>query len=173
MSEGNWFKATSPSDRSGDILVSFDAKWRDLLTHQSLGCIVRRRYPKSFSPRRMYIYIGSPHSHLIGFVDVNDLCTITPKEGFQILAKTGLAKGELDAYFRGYERIGCYAVSPLALFKQPLPLDTLRARSGFSPPQSFVALSERASDWLAQQELVESPRNSHRKHHAIQKVTGS
>ena len=157
MSERNWFKADSIAERSRDILVSFDSKWRDLLMGHSIECIVRRRYPKSFSPRRMYFYVGSPHSELIGFADVNDLRTITFNEGLQILGKTGLTRRELDSYFSGYEGLGCYALSRTTIFKQSLSLETLRTRSGFSPPQSFVALSQRASDWLAQQEPVELP----------------
>lgn len=170
MSEHNWFKAKSPTERSGDILVSFDSKWRHLLKGRTIEYVVRRRYPKSFSPRRMYLYVGSPHSELIGFANVNELRTITLKEGLQILGKTSLTKRELDSYFGGYEEIGCYTVSPTTLFKQPLSLDVLRTRSGFSPPQSFVALSERASDWLAQEQLVQAPHDG-RKHQAIKKVT--
>jgi predicted transcriptional regulator len=171
MSERNWFKATSPANRSGDILVSFDAKWLQVFTQGSVESIVRRRYPKSFAPRRMYLYIGSPHSCLIGFVNINGLRSIAPQDAEQIISSTNLTTNELNSYFAGYERIGCYAVSPVALFRSALSLDTLRVASGFSPPQSFVALSRRASDWLAQQELVGPPRDR-RKERTSSKVTG-
>jgi predicted transcriptional regulator len=160
MSKHNWFKATSPSDRSGDILVSFDSKWRDSLSGSAIRDVVRRRYPKSFSPRRMYLYVGAPDSVLIGFADVNEVRTITRKDGIKLLARTGLTRREFDSYFAGYEILGCYAVSRTTLFKQPLSLEFLRSRSGFSPPQSFVALSQRASDWLAQQTIVGPPQDS-------------
>ena len=152
MSKRNWFRADSLDERSGDILVSFDSKWRDRLKSRVIEYVLRRRYPKSFSPRRMYLYVGAPHSELIGFVHVNALRTISLNEGIRILANTGLTTRELESYFTGYEDLGCYAVSPATFFKQPLSLETLRTGSGFSPPQSFVALSQRASDWLAQQE---------------------
>jgi predicted transcriptional regulator len=119
----------------------------------------------------MYVYVGAPHSEVIGFSNINDLRMITAKEGLQILAKVGLTRNELASYFSGYDKIGCYAVSPPALFKQPLSLEALRSRSGFSPPQSFVALSRRASEWLALRELGQWPRGT-REHQAIWKVKG-
>lgn len=171
MSERNWFKADSIAERSGDILVSFDSKWRDLLMGNSIEYIVRRRYPKSFSPRRMYLYVGSPHSELIGFADIGQLRTITFNEGLQVLGEAGLTRYDLDSYFSGYEGLGCYALSGTTIFKQPLSLEALRSHSGFSPPQSFVALSQRASDWLAQQEPIELP-GERRKRQIARKTMG-
>lgn len=119
----------------------------------------------------MYLYVGSPHSELIGIADIGELRTITLDEGLQILGKTGLTRYELDSYFSGYEDLGCYTLSGTTIFKQPLSLEALRTRSGFSPPQSFVALSQRASDWLAQQEAVELP-SVRRKRRVSRKTMG-
>jgi predicted transcriptional regulator len=170
MRERNWFRADSLHERSGDILVSFDSKWLDRLRGGAVERIVRRRYPKSFSPRRMYLYVAAPHSELIGFVYVNALHTIVLNEGIRLLTKTGLTRDELESYFTGYENLGCYAVSPTTLLKPALSLEALRAGSGFSPPQNFVALSRRASDWLAQQPTESSAPGCRPK--TTSKVTG-
>ena len=160
MSDRKWFKAQSAAERSGNILVSFDARWRDSMSSGRIHYVLRRRYPKSFRPHRMYLYIGSPHSQLVGFTSINEVRPINFKEGLRILVASGLTRRELASYFSGYEKVGCYVISSVAVFKQPLALETLRARSGFVPPQSFVALSERASKWLAQQELVQPARDA-------------
>ena len=159
MSDRKWFRAQSAAERSGDILVSFDARWRDSMSSGRIRYVLRRRYPKSFRPHGMYLYISSPHSQLIGFTSINEVRPIDFKKGLRILVASGLTRQELASYFSGYDNVGCYVISPVAVFKQPLALETLRATSGFVPPQSFVALSERASEWLAQQELVQPARD--------------
>jgi predicted transcriptional regulator len=157
MSPNNWFKASSPAERSGDILVSFDSHWHDLLREGTIEYVVRRRYPKAFSPRRMFFYVGAPHSELIGVSSIKQLRAINFKAGLRILGKSGLTRRDLESYLSGYPEIGCYDVSRITLFKQALSLEALRSRSGFSPPQSFVALSRRASDWLDQQDMIDLP----------------
>lgn len=148
MSKHNWFRAGSPVERSGDILVSFDPQWHDLLGDSSIDYVVRRRYPKAFSPRRMFVYIGAPYSELIGFCAIKNLREITLKQALGLLPRSGLTREDLEAYFLGYREIGCYSISHVSLFRTPLSLEILRSRSGFSPPQSFVSLSCRASSWL-------------------------
>ncbi|TKB63230.1 MAG: hypothetical protein E8D47_13115 [Nitrospira sp.] len=150
MNKHNWFRAESPVERSGDILVSFDPQWRDLLRDSSIGFVVRRRYPKVFLPRRMFVYICAPYSELIGFCSIKKLRRINLREGLQILGQSGLTREDLEAYFLGYEEIGCYSISHISLFRTPLSLESLRNQAGFSPPQSFVSLSRRASGWLDQ-----------------------
>ena len=138
MSDKKWFKAQSAAERSGDILVSFDARWRDSMSSGRIHYVLRRRYPKSFRPHRMYLYIGSPHSQLIGFTSINEVRPINFKEGLRILVASGLTRRELASYFSGYEKVGCYVISSVAVFKQPLALEILRARSGFVPPKALL-----------------------------------
>ena len=158
MNQRNWFKASTPSERSGDILVSFDARWRAPLIEHPISSVLRRRVPKSFAPRRMYLYVGSPHSHILGHADVKDVSSLSLQEGLRALPTTGVTESELRAYFTGYPNIGCYLIGPVVTFARPLSRQELHAQSGFSPPQSFVALSFRASEWLAQHALSVPPR---------------
>ena len=151
MSKLNWFKADTPDDRSQDILVSFSSRWNDLLRNGSINLVFRRRYPKTLGAKRMFIYVGSPYSEIIGFSIIKDIKPMTFTEGIRLLDKAQITKPELEMYFQGYSSVGGYRVSKITLFDSPVSLQTLRGESGFSPPQSFVFLSKRASIWLDQQ----------------------
>ena len=148
MKADNWFKAATSEDRSGDILVSFDPSWLNALRSGSIKYVLRRRYPKTFVPQQMYLYVGRPHSKLIGFARVLALRDVTHSQAALLERHTGLTTEQLNTYFGKYGKLGCYVLSSVTLYAEPLTYVQLREQSGFSPPQSFVALSRRASEWL-------------------------
>lgn len=162
MIGNNWFKAKTNEERSGDILVSFASRWKAPLVDKGVEFIFRRRFPTSFSPCRMFFYIGAPYSELIGYSFIKKVTRINLSEALELVDGACITRDELEKYFQGYGEIGCYQVYDITLFKAPISLADLRGETGFSPPQSFVSLSMQAMRWLDEKPIYK-PKGYH--HH--------
>jgi predicted transcriptional regulator len=148
MSEFNWFKAQTALDRSRDILIPFSSKWNGPLRTGSVSHIFRRRYPKAFCPKRAFVYVASPFSEILGMFQIAHLKPVTLSEALQLAQSAAISEAELRVYFTGYQSIGCYSVGDISLFRNPVTLATLRGVCRFYPPQGFISLSQKASEWL-------------------------
>lgn len=148
MSNSISFKSQSASERSGDILVSFSSRWIDRLRGSSPRYIFRRRVPSSFVPRRVYVYVASPISEIIGFFTVKKIQQIVLSDALKISSEALIDVEELKKYFCGYDSVGCYIVQENLIFDEPIKLSELREHFVFFPPQSFVALSDGSSNWI-------------------------
>jgi predicted transcriptional regulator len=148
MSELNWFKAQTALDRSGDVLIPFSSKWHNPLRTGSITHIFRRRYPKAFFPKRAFVYVASPFSEILGMFSIAQLKQVSLSEALQLAQSAAISEAELRVYFDGYQSIGCYSVGDISLFRKPVTLGTLRDVCRFYPPQGFISLSQKASEWL-------------------------
>ena len=54
----------------------------------------------------------------------------------------------MNDYFEGYDEIGLFVLDQFEEITNPIELTELKQEAGFNPPQSFVALSHRASGFL-------------------------
>ncbi|MDR7033108.1 hypothetical protein [Mesorhizobium sp. BE184] len=148
MSNPMPFKSQSESERSGDILVSFSSRWIDRLRGNFPNYIFRRRVPSSFVPKRVFVYVASPISEIIGFFNAKYIQQITLPEALNIASEAQIDADELKKYFRGYNTVGCYAIHDNMIFDEAIKLSELREHFDFFPPQSFVALSYESSGWI-------------------------
>lgn len=148
MIQKNWFKANSPDDRSGDILVSFSNEWFKRIDGRDISAVFRRRTPRAFTTNRLFIYLGSPASCLVGFANVRELLEIDLNGALALAKQAGLIETDIRNYFSGRDTIGCYRIGEIFLFNKVIPLIKLRKSAGFTPPQSFLFLSKKASHWL-------------------------
>ncbi|CAA6606101.1 hypothetical protein MTBLM1_80017 [Rhodospirillaceae bacterium LM-1] len=139
----------SPNSRTSEVLVTFSAKWRDPLLSGSIKCVLRRRYPKSLVPTRMYLYIAAPFSQVIGVSNIARLMDVSIAKAKTLQEKTRVDDEELNQYFDGYDKVGCYFIDETDLFYPPIHLEVLRESWSFYPPQSFVSLSREAVQWFA------------------------
>ena len=57
-------KATSPETRSDAIVVSFHAGYFDDVINGVITAVIRKRIPRSASPRWLYFYFNAPRSVL-------------------------------------------------------------------------------------------------------------
>lgn len=144
----NWFKAENDNDRSGDILVSFDAKWDAGFKNENIRYVFRKRVPTAFKPKDMYIYISSPIKTLIGRARIKSVKKLPADNSLEFAKGAAISQEELKEYIGTYEEVGIYEIDRIHLFSCPVPLDYLQSKTGFTPPQSFVALSHRASELL-------------------------
>lgn len=148
MSSSETFKAQTAEQRSEDILVSFASKWRMPLLNNAINCVFRRKYPKTFAPNRLLIYLAAPQSEIVGYFEIKDLRSIKIDEALALRSVSGVSDQELKDYYQGYEETGCYTVRKAKIYDSPIKLALLRSEWGFYPPQSFVSLSISASAWV-------------------------
>jgi len=148
MSNSNWFKANSDDNSSGSIVVSFSSHWEDKLRSGEVSLVFRRRFPKSFTAKKLYIYIGSPESKLIGVANIDSIDLFSLQQAFKQRDRAAISKSELEQYFKGYEEVGGYWLSDISLFDNPLSFQYVNDQTGFTPPQSFVRVSSKANQWL-------------------------
>ena len=148
MSTETSFKGSS-NNRTSEVLVTFSAKWREPLLSDSIKCVLRRRYPKSIVPTRMYLYVAAPFSQVIGVSKITQIKDVDLAKAKKLHEKTRLGETELVKYFEGYDKIGCYFIEDTEIFQTAISLESLRKSWPFYPPQSFVSLSREAVQWLA------------------------
>lgn len=148
MSTEKSFKG-SLNSRTSEVLVTFSAKWIEPLLSGSIRCVLRRRYPKSIVPTRMYLYIAAPFSQVIGVSNITRIMDVDLAKAKTLQEKTQVGEKELVQYFGGYKTIGCYFIERPEIFHPAIHLEALRESWSFYPPQSFVSLSREAVEWLA------------------------
>ncbi len=148
MNTGASFKGSS-SNRTSEVLVTFSAKWRAALLSGAIKCVLRRRYPKSIVPTRMYLYVAAPFSQLIGVSMITQTIDVDLTNARALQEKTQVSESVLTQYFEGYKTIGCYFIEKPLLFDPAIDLNELRDIWSFYPPQSFVSLSREAVQWLS------------------------
>ena len=150
MRDSNWFKGESSEHYSGSIVVSFSTAWQKRNNLQAASLVFRKRVPTTFSVRKMYLYIGSPHSRIVGFASVTSIDKYTLSEALAARGRANISELDLVQYFGRSETIGGYNIGLITEFSEPLLLPYLKREAGFVPPQSFVRVSKEAEKWLMQ-----------------------
>lgn len=147
MSTEKSFKG-SLNSRTSEVLVTFSAKWIEPLLSGAIKCVLRRRYPKSIVPTRMYIYVAAPFSQIIGVSSIKKVVDVDLTKANELKECTHVGEKDLVQYFNGYETVGCYFIEKPQIFHPAIHLEALRESWSFYPPQSFVSLSREAVEWL-------------------------
>jgi predicted transcriptional regulator len=137
----NQLKATTNDDASEAIVVSFDAKWGEILQQKHLTRVFRKRAPRNVGPSYMYIYIGTPVRALIGRCEVFGLDWLPTKEAIALFSEGAISEDDLRRYASTYEKLAVYTVGPIQVCRSPLSFSFLQEQFTFSPPQSFFVLS--------------------------------
>jgi len=148
MRSSNWFKAESPDDSSDSVVVSFASHWESKIVAGEVSLVFRRRFPKSFQAKRMYLYVGSPRSSLVGVAAIERTEDFSLEDALAECESAAISQVELEKYFKGYEKIGGYHLSDICFFEDALSLAYVSEETGFTPPQSFVRVSKDADQWL-------------------------
>lgn len=138
----NELKANSSDDSSEAIVISFDAKWGEILKQSSVTRVFRKRAPRSITPRFIYVYIGAPVSALIGRCEVSALEWLPTKEALTLASDGAISEDELRRYAGDYDALAVYTVDPIEACRSPLSFSHLQETFAFSPPQSFFVLSK-------------------------------
>ena len=139
-------RATTPTEKSDSIVVSFSAEWYAHLIEQDLGAVIRKRIPKSNAFRWLYFHINSPISAICGRAPITELSNIHAHEAPAIADQLKLSAAEIDAYVGTASHIGCYRIGRIELCTKPISLEALTQRLSYFPPQSFFILSTKAKN---------------------------
>jgi len=137
----NQLRSTTSDDASNGIVVSFDAKWGQILRQKSVTRVFRKRAPRNMTPTQMYVYVGAPVSALIGRYDIAAIDWLPIEDILALASEGAISPDELRRYAGAYDVLAAYTVRPIHECHSPLPLSLLKQRFSFWPPQSFFVLS--------------------------------
>jgi predicted transcriptional regulator len=137
----NKLKSHTQSDAADAIVVSFEAKWGEILKATNVSRIFRKRAPRAIRPKYLYAYVGSPVSAVIGRLEVTALESIRSNDAIKLCPLGSISEKDLSRYSEGYDALHVYSVKPIQLCKSPISLNELQSEYSFSPPQSFLVLS--------------------------------
>ena len=136
----NSIGAIERSSPAGSVVYSFFQKWEGPIRSGEVQIFFRKRFP-SQKPERVYFYIGSPTSSLIGSAAVEKIEQISKKDALSRAEQGCISRAELDRYIGDREAVGAIFLADLRLFKQPVLLSDVQERIGLLPPQNFQKLS--------------------------------
>ena len=138
----NALKAQDSDSFSDAIVVSFDGRWLDKLRSGAVSLVFRKRGPKALVPRWIYVYVGSPHSFILGRLPVLKYERLPLDAALKRAPHAGLSREELALYLFNYDSVAAFTVRALELARSARSLSYLRSSFSFSPPQSFLVLSK-------------------------------
>ena len=141
-------KANGPTDSTSAIVISFDAKWKDSISNNSLSVVFRKRGPKSPNLEWIYFYVSAPYSAIIGRGKIDKYESMPIHKALGLFEKGGLSQKELKEYAEGYEFLAVFSLATIETSENPIPLAQLTTELGFKPPQSFVIMSKNGKKQL-------------------------
>jgi hypothetical protein len=136
-------KAITDAEQSDSIVVSFGAEWHQPLLSKAFSVVIRKRIPKSSSPKWLYFHINNPVSALCGRAKIQQLSSITEEEAIVLADQIHLSPAEIKSYIGTATNIGCYKLGTFEIW-EPIPVAKLGTRLAYYPPQSFFILSKQA-----------------------------
>jgi predicted transcriptional regulator len=137
-------KATTDAARSDAIVVSFDIKWYKRLRERTFSAVIRKRIPKTVSPRSMYFHINAPKSAVCGKASVTSVRIVGRSEVLSLTRELDMTEDMILAYLGPAQTVGCYSLGTIALPPRDLTVNEIRQQMIYHPPQSFFVLSNPA-----------------------------
>lgn len=137
-------KALNKEDNSGAILVSFFAGWNGPIINRTLKAVIRKRIPKKQSCNLIYFYLNAPISKLMGRAVVISVGNVPIADVLKMENLLKLNSEEIISYVGENKEIGLFRLKGIEIAKTPLDLKWLRNHMKFSPPQSFLFISNQA-----------------------------
>ena len=141
-------KAITETDRSDSVLVSFDSRWEQAIKKGGVKAFIRKRLPKTITPKWVYAYCGSPVAAILARFRINRIGEISSTEAVKLASRLSMSANDVAAYCRGRSIIGYCEVSKTQKSKKPMTLVSIRSLMSFHPPQSFIILSKDACEMI-------------------------
>jgi len=135
-------KATNKEEVSDGIIISFHGKWLTTLSSGAVGCVFRKRGPQHMIPHWIYVYVGTPMKAIAGRLPVKKVEVVSVKECIRLASEGAIGRDELAKYANGYKELFVFWVGNYQLANHGVDFAYLNSRHGFTPPQSFLLLSE-------------------------------
>jgi predicted transcriptional regulator/DNA-binding XRE family transcriptional regulator len=101
---------------------------------------LRRRFPADVPPGTIaLIYSTSPTSALTGIAEIEDVVVKSSAQIWRDFRSVAcIEKSDFDDYFAGVERACAIKLRRARALRRSLPLNELRERFSFEPPQSYL-----------------------------------
>ena len=91
-----WFKAETIEERSGDILVPFSSSWIKKIERPDFSVVFRKKIPSADPPKRMFIYVGSPSSKIVGYAPIRETKKIRKEDALELADKAALNRLDIS-----------------------------------------------------------------------------
>lgn len=127
-------------EQEGSVIFSFKEKWLEPLKNGQVKVFFRKRTPRA-KPRRVYFYVGSPISAIIGWAEVLELQRLVVQDALDMTSDGAIARDELERYLNGSPSVGVLRLGVPVLFSEPLTVSAVRRLFNFHPPQNFFQIS--------------------------------
>jgi len=137
-------KADTETNRSDAVLVSFDSRWEHSIKNGDLKAFIRKRLPKTLTPKWIYAYCGSPVAAILARFRVNRVTEVSSSDAVKSASRLGMKAVDVSSYCKGRSTIGYCEVMEMQKADKPMTLVKIRSLMSFHPPQSFIILSKDA-----------------------------
>lgn len=141
-----------------DVVLSIRPRYTDKILEGRKTVELRRRFPVSApSGTVAYIYSTSPVRAMVGVAEIKDVLKMPVEQLWSEFEDTAfIIKPDFDNYFTGLEFGFALLFEDVKTFSRAIPLEELRERFGFEPPQSFLYASQDLRKALRDEEAVVS-----------------
>lgn len=129
------------SNKEKNVIYSFKGKWLEPILNGDVRAFFRKRFPKE-KPDRVYLYVGSPTSALIGWAEVCSLNRAETSAALSMSDDGAIDRSELSEYLDGSKYVGVFKLGKISLFENYLSVSDARQVFNFHPPQNFVQIDE-------------------------------
>lgn len=134
-------------EKSTAVIYSFKEKWKELLEKGEISVFFRKRPPKR-KCERVYIYVGSPTSSIVGWAVVNEIRISNPASALEFAQQGKIEIQELKEYLEGAKEVGLIFIGKPVLFDKPVRVSEIRKIFNFYPPQNFVRVPQQACEMM-------------------------
>ena len=123
-----------------DVVLSIKPTYSKSILDGRKTVELRRRFPVSAPNGTLaYIYSTSPVKAMVGTASIRDVLKLPIEQLWaEFQANASIERDQFNSYFEGLEEGFALVLDEAKAFARPLPLNELRERFGFEPPQSFL-----------------------------------
>lgn len=132
--------ADEPFKPQRDVVLSIKPVYSEKILAGQKTVELRRRFPVAAPYGTLaYIYSSSPVKAIVGTVSIRDVLKLPIEQIWTEFEATAFIERPLfDKYFEGLDYGYALVFDNVKSFARSLPLQELRERFGFEPPQSFL-----------------------------------
>ncbi len=123
-----------------DVVLSIRPHYSERILDGHKTVELRRRFPVSAPQGTIaYIYSTSPVRAIVGMAQIDDVLKLPiDKIWADFETKAFIERADFDKYFDGLGMGFALLFKNVRSFENPIPLEELRERFNFEPPQSFL-----------------------------------
>jgi hypothetical protein len=141
-------QASTDTDRSIGVVVSFDSKWYETIVVREVSLVIRKRIPITRKPDWLYFHVNSPKSAICARAPILSVEPVPVKTVHTFTTELCLDRISIDRYCGVLNEIGTYKLGVIELAPVEATISSIRDHLDYSPPQSFMFMSDHAKEIL-------------------------